>query len=168
MRTFIVTEFLIPICTLVVCLAANPAVANDPPAGDASPIVLESGLEPNDVEKRPYAEYVAECIDLLIEHGTDRYGKVRSPVLMSILDVRTRACPESPLPFDERFRVIRRGRRAPDGAKTIIGPLPGPKRNLAPARAKKTSQAPARAQEEIGPRPGPRKERRSGPRPGPQ
>ncbi len=120
MRTFIVTEFLIPICTLVVCLAANPAVANDPPAGDASPIVLESGLEPNDVEKRPYAEYVAECIDLLIEHGTDRYGKVRSPVLMSILDVRTRACPESPLPFDERFRVIRRGRRAPDGANLYL------------------------------------------------
>ena len=37
-----------------------------------------------------YREYVRQCVETLIEHGTDRYGQVQSPVLMNILDVRTR------------------------------------------------------------------------------
>jgi hypothetical protein len=54
-----------------------------------------------------------------MEHGTDRYGQVRSPILVSILDVETRVCPEQPLPVDEAYRVIRRDRRNPAGANLL-------------------------------------------------
>ncbi len=100
-------------CVLFAFSAAYGANA-DPPAS------LDSGLKTGDVERRAYVEYVRECVDLLIEHGTDRYGKVHSPILMNILDVRTRACPADPLPLDERFRVIRRGRRGPGGANLYL------------------------------------------------
>lgn len=83
--------------------------------GAAGPEVLDSGLSPADVERRPYRDYVRECVELLIKHGTDRYGKVHSPLLMNILDVRTRACPEDPLALDEAWRVVRRERRGPAG-----------------------------------------------------
>lgn len=82
--------------------------------------VLPSGLKPEEVEKKQYIEYARECIELLISHGTDRYGEVRSPMLMGILDVRTRACPEDPLPLDEAFRVGRRGRRGPAGGNLYM------------------------------------------------
>jgi len=59
-------------------------------------VILDSGIVPEDVEKRPYADYVSECVELLMEYGTDRYGKAQQPLLVTILDVRTRACPESP------------------------------------------------------------------------
>ncbi len=62
-----------------------------------------------------YLEHVRECLDVLIEHGTDRYGKVHSPILMNILDVRTRLCPPEPKPLDEAYRVTRRERRGPGG-----------------------------------------------------
>jgi len=81
----------------------------------APPEVLPSGLKPDEVEKRRYVDYARECVELLIEHGTDRYGKVQSPLLMNILDVRTRACPEDPAVLDQAYRVIRRGRRGPAG-----------------------------------------------------
>jgi hypothetical protein len=81
----------------------------------AVPEVLDSGLKPENVERRPYREYVRECADLLIEHGTDRYGRAHSPLLMNILDVRTRDCPPNPLELDEPWRVTRRGRRGPAG-----------------------------------------------------
>ena len=58
--------------------------------------LLDSGIAAEDVEKRPYAEYVTECADALMQYGTDRYGKVHTPLLVTILDVRTRACPEAP------------------------------------------------------------------------
>nr|MBC8872522.1 hypothetical protein [Planctomycetota bacterium] len=77
--------------------------------------VLDSGIRLEDVGGRPYLDYVRECVDLLIQHGTDRYGSVRSPMLMNILDVRTRECPADPLELDESFRVTRRGRRGPSG-----------------------------------------------------
>ena len=60
--------------------------------------------------------FAVNLLDLLIRHGTDRYGEVTSPLLVNILDVRTRHCPEDPLVFDEPFRVTRRGRRGPAGA----------------------------------------------------
>lgn len=59
-------------------------------------VILDSGITPEDVEKRPYADYVSECVELLMKCGTDRYGEVQRPLLITILDVRTRACPESP------------------------------------------------------------------------
>jgi len=67
----------------------------------------------------PYLKYVRECVETLIEHGTDRYGSVHSPILVSILDVESRICPENPLKLDEDFRVGRRGRRNPAGANLL-------------------------------------------------
>jgi hypothetical protein len=95
---------------LIFTMAAGAA------AEQTKPILLDSGLSPEQVEQKPYREYVRECLDLLIEHGTDRYGEVKSPILVNILDVRTRECPENPLRLDEPWRVIRRGRRGPAGA----------------------------------------------------
>lgn len=81
----------------------------------SAPEVLASGLAPKDVLGRPYVDYAKQCIDLLIEHGTDRYGPVHAPILVNILDLRTRTCPENPLPLDEAWRVTRRERRGPAG-----------------------------------------------------
>jgi len=99
---------------LVAVLVVFVSAARAQDRGQA-PEMLESGLKPEDVEKRSYVDYARECIGLLMSHGTDTYGRIHAPILVSILDVRTRTCPENPLPFDEAFRVIRRGRRAPAG-----------------------------------------------------
>ncbi len=65
-----------------------------PPAATQSAVKpLQSGISPEDVEKRRYRDYVAECIDALMKDGTDRYGSVHSPMLVTIIDVRTRDCP---------------------------------------------------------------------------
>ena len=48
-----------------------------------------------------YGRYVEECLDTLMEHGTDRYGKIHTPVLVSILDVDSRTCPSDPAALDE-------------------------------------------------------------------
>ncbi|MHC4404788.1 MAG: AGE family epimerase/isomerase [Planctomycetota bacterium] len=102
-------------CSLLFTLCAVPASAQT-----AGPEPLPSGLAPDDVEARRYLEYARQCIDLLIEHGTDRYGETHSPMLVNILDVRTRACPEDPLVLDEPFRVTRRGRRGPAGGNLYM------------------------------------------------
>jgi rhamnogalacturonyl hydrolase YesR len=101
--------------TLAVALLFT--LVDDPTAraDTADPEILPSGLKPEEVEERSYLDYARQCLDLLIEHGTDRYGKVHTPVLMNILDVRSRTCPENPLPLDEAYRVTRRERRGPAG-----------------------------------------------------
>jgi hypothetical protein len=66
-----------------------------------------------------YLFYVTNCLDTLIEFGTDRYGPKATPVLVSILDVETRECPPNPASFDEQWRVIRRERRNPAGANLL-------------------------------------------------
>jgi len=74
-----------------------PATQEDfaPPAvlQTADVPILESGITPEDVEKRRYRDYVAECVDVLMKDGTDRYGEVNTPMLVSMLDVRTQTCP---------------------------------------------------------------------------
>jgi hypothetical protein len=85
------------------------------PLSAAPPEVLPSGISPGQVEQKRYLDYARECIELLMKHGTDRYGSIHSPMLMNILDVRDRTCPENPLPLDEAYRVTRRGRRGPAG-----------------------------------------------------
>ena len=67
--------------------------------------ILDSGIAPEEVENRRYRDYAAECIDALIKDGTDRYGKVKSPLLVSMIDVRTRECP--PLRSLPRTRGMR-------------------------------------------------------------
>ena len=65
-----------------------------------------------------YRPYVLACLDTLIEHGTDRYGQVRSPLFMAILDAESRASPEKPLYLDSlaRFEPERLHRRSERGA----------------------------------------------------
>lgn len=86
----------------------------------AAPEILPSGLTPEQVEEKPYREYVRECLDMLIQHGTDRYGPIQSPILVTILDVRVLDCPSDPLPLDEAWRVTRRERRGPAGANLYL------------------------------------------------
>lgn len=59
-------------------------------------VVLDSGIGEAQVTERPWRAYAAECADMLIQHGTDRYGEEHLPLLVTILDVRTRECPEDP------------------------------------------------------------------------
>ncbi len=87
---------------------------------DPQPIVLDSGLKAADVAKRPYIDYARECLDLLTQHGTDRYGRDHLPILVTILDVRTRECPRIPLPLEEDYRAMRRERRGPAGANLYM------------------------------------------------
>ncbi len=66
-----------------------------------------------------YLFYVTNCLDTLIEFGTDRYGPKTAPILVSILDVETRQCPSNPAALDEQWRVGRRERRNPAGANLL-------------------------------------------------
>ncbi len=67
-------------------------------------------------QAQPYSTYVRGCLDTLMAHGRDVYGPKETPILVSILDVETRQCPEEPEILDEPWRVIRRHRRNPAGA----------------------------------------------------
>lgn len=71
-------------------------------------------------EKRSYSSYVQECITLLMQHGTDRYGKTNTPILASIFDIDSMLCPSQPKALDEYYRVTRRDRRAPAGANLLF------------------------------------------------
>ncbi len=63
-----------------------------------------------------YREAVRSCLDNLLAHGTDRYGPVATPMLMSIIDVRSNEAPREPLPLDACVRTEERpGRRNPGG-----------------------------------------------------
>jgi uncharacterized protein YyaL (SSP411 family) len=70
-------------------------------------------------ETASYLSRARECLDILMKEGTDRYGSVHAPILVSILDVETRTCPEVPEKLDEAFRVTRRGRRNPAGSNLL-------------------------------------------------
>jgi hypothetical protein len=104
--------FLVAILLTFPCMPARADTAN--------PEILPSGLAPDEVEGRRYLDYARQCVDLVIQYGTDRYGEVQSPLLMNILDVRTRTCPENPLELDEAYRVTRRGRRGPAGGNLYM------------------------------------------------
>ena len=69
--------------------------------------LLDSGLTPETVEKRRYLDYVRECLDTLMAHGTDRYGATHAPILVTILDVVTRTCPDDP-PRSVPWRGVQR------------------------------------------------------------
>lgn len=90
-----------------------------PQAATAPP--LDSGISRGEVENRTYLSYVAESLDNLIVHGTDRYGAITSDLLVSNLDVRTKEnLAASDLPAaDEAWRVERRQRRAPGGSNFL-------------------------------------------------
>ncbi len=48
--------------------------------------------------KKAYLGYVRSFADTMIAHGTDRYGKERSPLFVSLLETATRKHPNSVLP----------------------------------------------------------------------
>jgi hypothetical protein len=52
-----------------------------------------------------WRQYVMTCLDTLIEHGTDRYGPVHSPMLMAVIDVNTLEAPEHPPLYDDDVRT---------------------------------------------------------------
>jgi hypothetical protein len=63
-----------------------------------------------------YMTSVRSCLDNLLEHGTDRYGPVHTPMLMSIMDVRTNTSPKTPDVLDGLIRSEGRlHRRNPGG-----------------------------------------------------
>ena len=129
--------FILLVSVTVANIAALPAIAvQDLSATDTketleftilggSTIAAAESVEKNrpDKVKKPAAEaiqYVQKCLDVLIEHGTDRYGVKDAPILVSILDVESRTCPENPESLDEEWRVERRGRRNPAGANMLM------------------------------------------------
>jgi pectate lyase-like protein len=89
------------LAVLITCLAITPTQAAEP-AG-----------QPDRSEQNGYEAYIRTCLDTLIKHGTDRYGKVHTPMLVSILDTETLRCPREPDVLDEAYRVTRRDRRNP-------------------------------------------------------
>jgi hypothetical protein len=88
-------------------------------------LFLSTGLVINAEVNHPpgtdtsYIAYVRDCLDLLMTYGTDTYGPVHTPILVSILDVTSRISPADPLPLDEAWRVTRRERRNPAGANLL-------------------------------------------------
>ena len=62
-----------------------------------------------------WGNYVTQCLDTLIEHGTDVYGPKKTPLIMAVLDVHTLQSPERPKVLDSLLRlegrIHRRGER---------------------------------------------------------
>lgn len=86
----------LPVILLAACSA--PAVA---------PADLESqARQPAQIGE--WGAYVRTCLDTLIEHGTDTYGEIHSPLLMAVLDVRTLQSPEKPELYDSLVRLEER------------------------------------------------------------
>lgn len=76
--------------------------------------------KPSNKKSEPsYIEYVKTCIENLMQFGTDRYGKLHTPMLVSILDTETLSSPSNPKKLDEYFRVTRRERRNPAGSNLL-------------------------------------------------
>jgi len=69
--------------------------------------------------KSLYMSHVRQCVDILMDRGTDKYGDVQTPLLVSILDVGNGTCPAKPKKLDESYRVTRRGRRSPGGSNLL-------------------------------------------------
>ena len=56
---------------------------------------------PNNSEN--YLGCVQECLNVLMEYGTDRYGPKHLPILVSILDVESRGSTAGYIPSSEIF-----------------------------------------------------------------
>ena len=81
--------------------------------------VMAAGATAARAQDRPWRDHVVRCLDTLIEKGTDHYGPVHTPMLMSILDVNTLTSPEDPPLLDAKVRTEDRpghGRRSPGGS----------------------------------------------------
>ncbi len=82
--------------------------------GGAAPAATDGALPEQKAER--YLASVRTCLDNLLEHGTDRYGPVHTPMLMSIIDVRDHTSPREPDVLDGLIRSEGRlHRRNPGG-----------------------------------------------------
>jgi hypothetical protein len=88
--------FVLWLGTLGVCLACNSAL-------QAGPAV-------------PWRNYVGNCLDTLLTHGTDRYGAMQSDMLVAILDVNTLNSPQNPPKLDDSYYDGGNNRRSVGGA----------------------------------------------------
>ncbi len=70
-------------------------------------------------ETRRRRSYVIECLDTLIEHGTDVYGPVKSPIMMAMIDVRTRTAPANAPRLDALSRLEGRLHRRGTGGSNL-------------------------------------------------
>ena len=82
-------------------------------ADEATDSPALSASEPSSTTRASYSRHIRTCLDTLIKHGTDRYGDLPTPMLVSILDTETLDCPREPAVLDEPYRAIRRDRRNP-------------------------------------------------------
>ncbi|GMV91652.1 MAG: hypothetical protein AMXMBFR82_14300 [Candidatus Hydrogenedentota bacterium] len=78
--------------------------------------VLAAGPNPAE-NKELYRSCVRSHADSMLEHGTDRYGHVQTPLFMSIIDIASESSPPDPLPLDGYIRAEeRQHRRNPAGS----------------------------------------------------
>ncbi|WP_111979976.1 glycoside hydrolase family 76 protein [Algibacillus agarilyticus] len=66
-----------------------------------------------------YTPYVEESLNNLMEFGTDRYGSVHSPMLVTILDNDSKTSPKQPKKLDGYYRATRLFRRSPAGSNFL-------------------------------------------------
>lgn len=68
------------------------------------------------VPKDSLLRVVTDCIDNLLEHGRDTYGPLQTPMIMSVIDIRTGEAPREPEVYDAMIRSEGRlHRRNPGG-----------------------------------------------------
>ena len=108
------------VASSVVCLfisgmlfftASGVAATSNARPRTLTPCVLDGGITPDAVEKRPYRDYVSRCLENLMRYGTDQYGPVHQPLLVAMLDVRNKCRPESPRNSPTHWRGFLGGTR---------------------------------------------------------
>jgi len=99
--------------------AALKAISNQRTIRRRLWVVVIMAAFPVNAAEKPYVDYVRSSLDVLLEYGADRYGKIHAPIFVSILDVTSRDCPREPAALDEAYRVTRRDRRNPAGANLL-------------------------------------------------
>lgn len=71
-------------------------------------MAISSACSTADTDSHKWRGYVERCLGTLVEHGTDRYGPVQSPLIMAVIDVRTLESPEKPELLDSLVRLENR------------------------------------------------------------
>jgi len=100
-------------------LAGLSAISFAVTAGASGPAALRPATQVAPAPPTRWREPVVRCLDTLIEHGTDHYGPVTTPMLMAILDLNTYDSPQRPPMLDANVRTEDRpdhGRRSPGGS----------------------------------------------------
>ncbi len=83
------------------------------------PFIAAGGAADDANQPVVWRQAVQSCLDNVIRHGTDRYGKVKTPMLMSIVDVRTNTSPQTPELLDGQIRAEGRPQRRNPGGSNL-------------------------------------------------